>query len=464
MTQEQGRRPDQSQQNTPLRPALEAFGAGNTPFSTGEQPKTDFETLQTTTEPNVPVSGRNRMNSQLGIGTDDRGEIEHVAVRGPIPGGRTDIPSSGRTAEGGKEPKKFTRRRVLGWLTAGLGTAAVGGGIGGFSAANKNGETNPTPTLEATKPAGGDATPKPETPIPTATPSPTEITTPAAEPEGARGNVAKVEDLNIPGNQKETVMEMLKDSTVQIIVEKNGQTIIFAAKNKLLTSEGNTQRICPATIGAKSTVPCRMLGSLSLNTENFSEEIVIDKLIGGVMEGKRQAYISKTGAGVSLDEYSKGNSYYLFPMRATDVFTRETSIVNFGKDSPLVYILEDQPDDVNVELSGDFGLRVLSGNGVLGIKSYSILGGVGKKVNSQGIELFSPAFHTQFTTDLGFLSYKNDLNVNNGGEGYDNLQSVASFAPAITAIQEHFYKYDANGNVVLSEHPTIFKVTGTIPS
>ena len=81
MTQEQGRRPDQSQQNTPLRPALEAFGAGNTPFSTGEQPKTDFEALQTTTEPNVPVSGRNRMNSQLGIGTDDSGFNCSLKVR-----------------------------------------------------------------------------------------------------------------------------------------------------------------------------------------------------------------------------------------------------------------------------------------------------------------------------------------------------------------------------------------------
>ena len=177
---------------------------------------------------------------------------------------------------------------MLGWLTAGLGTVAVGGGIGGFLATNKNGETSSTPTPDATKPAGGDATPKPETPIPTATPSPTETTTPTPEPEGARGNVAKVEDLNIPDIQKEAIHKMLEGATTQIIIqdENVGQAYVIALENSLLSKTSPYE--CRDT--SNEIQSCGALQDVLLRKDQFSD--ADSRAIKGILEAKRQALIA----------------------------------------------------------------------------------------------------------------------------------------------------------------------------
>lgn len=390
----------------------------------------------------------------------------NFAVRQPPQGVGAGLPgtSGGRAAEGGREPKKHTRRNFLMGGLAALGLAA-GGGTAARLATRSGDSQQPSSTPEATVPGGGVSpkTPEPATATPTVEPTPTPTPTPeptqTPDPEGSHGNVGSIDALKLPEAQKEAINKMLEGSTPQIIVQLNGQTAIIAIADNMLNAES---RQCPVAIGSSATMACPVLKSVAMNTGLFPD--ADERMVNLVEEAKYQAFKYKSGnTGISKEQYQTSGGNFL--IHAEDVISGKSANYSVGKDSPFVLVITSSPDDNSntVELNSAYSLAPQTGNGVIGARFYQRDAGVAN-FDSNKRQSYDIKFALNFLAVLTQFMDKTSLNI--VGRGHSSFNG-GQFADIGTKIfRPYTMDTDPETGILRDKtqyYPTIF-ITSGIPA
>lgn len=171
------------QRQPQLRPAEATIGAGIPSFPQNSETQAPETGILEARSGGYPVKGSrlSRFGTMLGIGGGNRPVLETTPTL-PTPGRAGGIPRTpgGTTAEGGRDPRKHTRRNVVMGIVAGGGLLA-GGGIAARVAMSGEGSSGPRPTPESTVPGGALGTPEPGKTA-KATATPTEVA-PTPNPE-----------------------------------------------------------------------------------------------------------------------------------------------------------------------------------------------------------------------------------------------------------------------------------------